>query len=297
MNKPRNLAIALILVMTLLFAGPSLDVSARPMGASDPGLGTAASASILAPAGVTNAGTSSTNRDVDVYPGPPCGPLPAGLTVGGAEHFCDGVAQTALADAGTADGNMLGQALTSNEGPALDGLTLVSGVYDIGAGRLNGGVLTLDGPGFYIFRASSDFISSGSIVFQNGARACDLFWHVQSLATINGTSFAGTIIAGTGVHFGDSVTLDGRALALTGDVTLINDTIIGPTCPRPAEEDGGDEDEDAGGRPSQIRGLPNTGGGPIQNEDAPWGLVIVGGFSAAALVLGIRSYRRTHLTK
>ena len=291
MNKLRDLAIAFILVMTLSFAGPSLHVSARPTGATDPGLGTAANASILAPAGVTNAGTSSTNRDVDVSPGPPCDPLPAGLTVGGAPHICDGVAAGVLADAADADLDMLGQALTANVGPALDGLTLVPGVYDIGAGQLNGGVLTLDGPGIYIFRASSSLVSSGSIVFENGARACDLYWHVQSLATINGSSFAGTIIAGTGIHFGDSVTLDGRALAINGDVTLINDTITGPTCPRPAQEE--EEDE----RTSQISGLPNTGGGPIRSGAAPWGAVIVGALSAAALVLGIRSYRRTRLTK
>jgi len=289
MNKLRDVAIAFILVMTLSFAGPSLHVSARPTGATDPGLGTAANASILATTAVTNTGTSSTNRDVNVSPA--CTAAPVGLTIGGAPHICDFVAAGVLADAADADLDMLGQALTANVGPALDGLTLVPGVYDIGAGQLNGGVLTLDGPGIYIFRASSSLVSSGSIVFENGARACDLYWHVQSLATINGSSFAGTIIAGTGIHFGDSVTLDGRALAINGDVTLINDTITGPTCPRPAQEE--EEDE----RTSQISGLPNTGGGPIRSGAAPWGAVIVGGLSAAALVLGVRSYRRTRLTK
>lgn len=85
----------------------------------------------------------------------------------------------------------------------------------------------------YIFRASSDLVSSGSINLINGARACDVYWQVNTLATINGSSFVGTIIAGTGVHFGANVALNGRALALGGDVTLLNNTISGPTCVTP----------------------------------------------------------------
>jgi hypothetical protein len=46
-----------------------------------------------------------------------------------------------------------------------------------------------------------------------------------------------------------------------------------------------------------VTGLPGTGGAPIRNEDFPWSLVIAGGFSAIALVLGVRAYRRTHLPK
>jgi hypothetical protein len=50
--------------------------------------------------------------------------------------------------------------------------------------------------------------------------------------------------------------------------------------------------------PRKVTGLPSTGGAPIRNEDFPWSLlVIVGGFSAIALVLGVREYRRTHLPK
>jgi len=157
--------------------------------------------------------------------------------VGGSITSSDGVAPstatlnpTVQANLSTTNDNIAGQAATDSIGPVLDGLTLTPGVYDIGAGRLNGGVLTLDGAGVYILRASSDLVSSGTISLTNGARACDVFWKVNTLATINGSSFVGTIIAGTGVHFGANVTLDGRALALGGDVTLLNDTISGPTC-------------------------------------------------------------------
>jgi len=203
--------------------------------ATDPGLGAASTFSIIAQTAITRTGTIA--NDVGLNS------TGAGITaltdlmVGGTIYSSDGVApSTATLDPSvqanliTANGNISGQGSTASIGPALDGLSLVPGVYDIGAGRLNGGVLTLDGAGVYILRASSDLISSGSINFINGATACDVFWQVNSLATINGSSFAGTIIAGTGVHFGPNVTLAGNALALGGDVTLKNTTISAPVC-------------------------------------------------------------------
>jgi len=226
LNK-NSIVTAVVVSLALGLAGPIV-----ALAATAPNLGSAASFSVLGATSVTNTGVTTLSGDVGVSPGTS---ITNGgtLTVGGATHNNDATAIQAHSDVSTANGNMLGQAPTSNQGPALDGLTLVPGVYDIGAGRLNGGVLTLNGPGVYIFRASSDFVSSGSINFTNGARACDVYWDVQTLATINGTSFAGTIIAGTGVHFGNGVSLDGRALALGGDVTMIGDTISGPTCAAP----------------------------------------------------------------
>jgi len=91
------------------------------------------------------------------------------------------------------------------------------------------GVLTLNGPGVYIFLAT-DLTASGSINLINGASACDVFWHIDSGAAITGGAFVGTIIAGTSVTFGNAASLDGRAWALTGNVTLINNSIFGPSC-------------------------------------------------------------------
>ena len=324
MHKVRAVTISIILVMSLsLAAATSFSVLARPLAAAtDPGLGTAANASILSSTLLTNSGSSSTNRDVDVSP--LLQVQPAGLLVGGAFHSADGVAAGVHADAAAAGLTISGEPLTAIKGPVLDGLVLVSGVYNIGAGQLNGGTLTLNGPGIYIFRASSSFVSSGSINFTNGARACDLYWLVPTLATINGSSFAGTIIAGTGVHFGNSVTLNGRALAIGGDVTLINDTITGPSCaalpatatPRATKTPRATQTPRATRTPRATQtprathtpgpsptpkkpqvGPPNTGGGPIRNEEFPWGLVTVSGFSAIVLVLGIRAYRRTYRPK
>jgi hypothetical protein len=227
--------VALLLVVLIQFIFiPVREVYA----ATDPGLGAAASFSVLAQTSIT--GISTISGDVGINStGVGITALTAG-NVGGTIYSTDGtgpsvatpfLSPTVQADALAAyTTNIPGQGATGSIGPALDALIVTPGVYDIGAGRLNGGVLHLDGQGIYIFRASSDFISSGSISLENGARACDVFWRVETLATINGSSFVGTILAGTGIHFGKDVTLNGRALAIGGDVTMISDTITGPTC-------------------------------------------------------------------
>jgi type VI secretion system secreted protein VgrG len=239
MKKFNKNLIITVLSITLVFGftGPSVAYAATA-----PNLGAAESFSVLAQTLIT--GIATITGDVGLNASG------AGITalttanVAGTIYATDVVAPSegllsasVQANAVTANANMLSQGTPVVIGTALDGLTLAPGVYDLGAGQLNGGVLHLNGAGVYIFRTSSSLISSGSIDFQNGARACDLFWSVNSLATINGSSFAGTIIAGTGVHFGANVTLDGRALAVGGDVTMLTDTISGPTCtaaPAPA---------------------------------------------------------------
>ncbi|MGB2631586.1 MAG: ice-binding family protein [Minisyncoccales bacterium] len=234
--KKNNKVLTVTLIIALIFG---MAGSTATFAATDPGLGAAATFSIIAQTAITGTGTIS--GDVGLNS------TGAGITaltaesVGGTIYSTDGVAPglaiinpAVQADLSTANGNLSSQASTASIGPALDGLVLTPGVYDIGAGQLNGGSLTLNGQGIYILRASSELTSSGSVILTNGARACDVYWQVNSLATISSGSFAGTIIAGTGIHFGAGATLDGRALALGGDVTLINNNISGPTCAAPS---------------------------------------------------------------
>lgn len=226
----------IISVFVLTFGLAGLIGPSITSAATDPGLGAAASFSVFAQTTIT--GVSTISGDVGLNGsgagitalggGDVAGTIYATDLVAPSESILSATVQANLSTAYTS--NIPGQASDGSIGPALDGLTVSTGVYDIGAGRLNGGILTLDGPGIYIFRASSDLISSGSINLINGARACDVFWRVETLATINGSSFVGSILAGTGVHFGSNVTLNGRALAVGGDVTMLNGTISGPTC-------------------------------------------------------------------
>lgn len=293
MNKLKVLTISIVLLMLLSLASPSFGVSARPLAATNPPLGTLSTFSILATTAITDGPPIPPPSDVsgDVGISPAAG-IPVSIIIGGAPHNNDGVAAQAVLDANAAALDMASQAMTASIGPGLNGVTVTPGVYDVGAGLLAGGTpLTLNGPGVYIFRASSSLTVAGTVSLINGARACDVYWRVESLATVNGTSFVGTIIAGTGVHFGAGVTLDGRAIARNGDVTLINDHITGPTCATPTPVPGG-------GGGNNVRALPNTGGAPIRNEDFPWSLAtVIAGFSVIALALGAIAYRRTHLPK
>lgn len=233
----------------LSFIGISIfALLAAPMAhaAVKPSLGAAESYSILAQTGITGTGTISGNVENNGI-----GAAITGLTtvmVVGTIYSSNAGATTGAPPAPTTLLNAAVQADASAAytatipglpiegtpiaGAELNGITRGPGVYDlVGASiTLSGGVLTLDGPGTYIFRTTGNLTSSGSINLINGARACDVFWNVGTDATINGTSFVGTILASTGVHFGAGVTLNGRALAVGADVTLLGTTISGPTC-------------------------------------------------------------------
>lgn len=89
--------------------------------------------------------------------------------------------------------------------------------------------ITLDGAGIYVFSLNSDVTTSvGSTVILNGVDPCTVFWRVPTLATLNGVSFPGTVVAGTGVHLGTGAALTGRALvAAAGDVTLAGSNNVG----------------------------------------------------------------------
>lgn len=214
------LSLVLVIALTLT-RGVAI---AAPLAATAPGLGEAASYSALGKAGVTNTGNSVLSGNVGADSS--ITGFPPGSAAG--QIIAPAVNQ-AEADASTADLALTAQAGgATNAGPDLTGANLVPGVYSVGSALLSG-ALTLNGPGVYIFLADA-LTSSGSVSLINGATACNVFWHVTSSASITGGSFVGTIIAGTSITFGDAVSLDGRALALTGNVTLINDHIFGPSC-------------------------------------------------------------------
>ncbi|OGN74832.1 MAG: hypothetical protein A2X25_15395 [Chloroflexi bacterium GWB2_49_20] len=305
MNKQKLLTTTLILSVILSMTGLSFKVSASSLAATSPDLGAAASFSVLGKAGVTNVGNSvlsgNVGADSSITGFPPGTALAQVLApeVNGAE-----------ADASTAFDNLAGQGPGTTLGSDLTGANLVPGVYTVPGVSLLPGTLTLDGPGVYIF-LTDGLTASGSVNLINGARACDVFWHDASSASIVGGSFVGTIIASTSITFGDAASLDGRALALTGNVTLINNNISGPSCAGviptdvPTDVPTGvptDTATDTAAAATAtllpgISNLPSTGGGPIQNQAFPWSLVVVGGFSAMFLALGVREYRRTHLLK
>ena len=115
----------------------------------------------------------------------------------------------------------------------LAGMTLVPGVYCFSSSVANSGVLTLDGllTDVWIFKSGSSLTAGpGSSVVGTGSE-CNIFWQVGSSATLNSTAvFKGTIIANQSISMNNGATIDGRALALNGAVTLINNIIDNSAC-------------------------------------------------------------------
>tara|TARA_R110000868_G_scaffold410693_4_gene699817 strand:- start:52448 stop:53815 length:1368 start_codon:yes stop_codon:yes gene_type:complete len=118
----------------------------------------------------------------------------------------------------------------------IGGQTLYPSLYkSTGTLEISAGDLTLDANGnedaVWIFQIASSFnmTSDRKVFLINGAKAGNIFWQVGSAATFGTTAvMKGTIMAGTQVTFATGATLDGRALALTENVTLQQNVINVP---------------------------------------------------------------------
>jgi hypothetical protein len=193
--------------------------------------------SVLAGSTVTNTGSTVVSGDVGVSPGSAVTGFPPGLA-DGTIHVADGAA--ALAEAALTAGYIDAAGRTGGTSVAGDlvGQTLTTGVYKSTSSLADSGDLTLDAQGnpdaVFIFQIASTLTTgSGShIILANGAKACNVFWQVGSSATLGTNSvFNGTIMAQTSITMTTGVTMQGRALAINGAVTLDSDLITGCTCP------------------------------------------------------------------
>jgi hypothetical protein len=115
----------------------------------------------------------------------------------------------------------------------LGGQTLAPGVYKSTSTIGITGQLALDAGGdpnaVWIFQIGSALTTatSSTIVLLNGASAGNVFWQIGSSATVGATSvFCGTIVAQASISCGSGASVAGRLLALTGAITLIDNTIV-----------------------------------------------------------------------
>ena len=218
-----------------LAAVASIALAGTVLAATAPNLGTAESFAVLAGTTITNTGSTTITGDVGLHPGDAVTGF-ADVTLHGAQHLGDAVASGAKDALVGAYNDAAGATPVNQVETELGGTTLVPGVYASATLGLTG-TLTLDGGGIYIFQAGSTLITApGSRVeLINGASACDVYWQVGSSATLGTTtSFKGTIMALTSIALDNGVTLQGRALARNGEVTLINDTIDSSSCAAPS---------------------------------------------------------------
>jgi len=220
-------------------------------------LHTAAPFAVLAGSGITDVPTSSITGDVGLSPA--AGSDITGLTksevdgtiytttASGPTGYDEdpGLLTTAKNDLTAAFGTAAGEPTTTTFTTGdnqLGGQTLTAGVYKFGhattANISASSPLTLNGQGdanaVFVFQATSDLVTaSGSVVtLENGAQACNVFWEVDSSATLNsGSTFVGTLMALTSASLLTAAKVDGRVLVQTGAVTLDANTITSPgTC-------------------------------------------------------------------
>ena len=197
-------------------------------------LGTAANFAVLAGSTITNTGPTTINTDLGLSPGTSVTGFPPGQ-VNGTIHAADSAALQAQADLTAAYNDAAARTASATIPTELGGTTQAPGVYDSAAGTFGiTGTLTLDAQGdpdaVFIFQAASTLItaSASNVQLVNGAQAANVFWLVGSSATLGTSStLQGSILALTSITVTTGTTIDGRALARNGAVTLDTDTITG----------------------------------------------------------------------
>jgi hypothetical protein len=203
-------------------------------------LGTACSYGILgATPVVSSVGPTVVTGDIGIWPAASITGFPPG-TLTGTEHKGDAVAMTAQGDLTTAY-NYAAAAAGGAILPAdIGGETLPPGVYKTTSSQPSLGItgnLTLSGSanGVWIFQVVSTLTTAAGnsqVILSGGALSEHVYWQIGSSATLGtNTIFEGTILAQASVTLTTGATLNGRALARTGAVSLDSNPVNVPPCP------------------------------------------------------------------
>jgi hypothetical protein len=259
---------------------------ATALAATDPGLATAGNFLVLAGSTVTNTGPTTIAGQVGLSPGSAITGFPPGSS--GTQHIANAVAGQAQVDLTNAFTNAAAAVnpcppANDRTGVNLGGQTLVPGVYCQTTAPTLTGTLTLNGSGIYIFQIGSTLVTAAGapgapaaiVSLIGGAQPCQVFWRVASSATIDTyTNFVGNIMALTDISLNTGATLNGRALARNGQVSLQSNVITAPSgC--------------SGGVVAPGTGVPSELMGEF-----PWLLLIGVGGGLGAIALTVSSARR-----
>lgn len=261
-------------------------------------LGSAQSFAVLGHEAVTN-GHSAPNLPTQIYgdlgvtPGTSVtGFYPDGTVSGGTIHINDGAAQLALADATTAYNTLAGLPYVYDYTGVVLGSagynTLTPGVYHFDTSTQLTGALTLDFQGNpdadFIFQIGSTLTtgSASSVNVINGNSLSGVYWQVGSSATLGSdTTFAGNILALTSISLDPRAEiLCGRAFALTGGVTLVDNFISNNNT-----------EEDFGSGRSDFNSYGFSGGSDAAAVPEPATMLLFG--SGLAGLVGARLKKKT----
>lgn len=198
-------------------------------------LGGLSELAVLAGSSITSTGATTITGDIGLSPGTSIGGFPPGI-LNGTQHINDNISNQAKLDLTTAYDDVAGRTSTDilTLSGNIGGLTLTPGLYKSTSSlAISSGDLTFDAKGdadaiFIIQIATSLTTTSGrKVILSGGALASNIFWQVGSSATFGTTSvFKGVILVMQSITFNTGATLDGRAFARIGTITMAGNTIV-----------------------------------------------------------------------
>lgn len=221
------------LTAIVLFLTPTMNFAQ----AQAPDLGTAANFALFSTdEAVSNSGTSYLTR-ITGNVGSNGGPVSGFGNVNGQMHTTGLVAGECAADLLVAYNQL--DTTTANFFPVSpilgNGDTLVAGVYSIPSAASLELNLFLNAEGnpdaVFIFQIQGTFgaATNSKINLINEALACNVFWKVNNAVNIlSGATIRGTIISGGAISLNTGDTLEGRALTVTGAITIAGTLVYTP---------------------------------------------------------------------